>query len=101
MSCCGSRRPSLSAGLSTSRASALAGAGPGRAAAPVLEAVPAPLARARDRSLTFEYTGAGAFELHATGSGRSYRFAGPGDHVTIDPADWAQMFRTPWLRHIA
>lgn len=86
MSCCGSRRPALNAGLH-----------PPQAPNPALRTTgTAPVHGARQ--LVFELTAAPGLRLTGALSGRHYRFAEPGDRQVADPRDLAQLLRTPGLR---
>jgi hypothetical protein len=96
MSCCAKRSISLATGLSPRRS--LTGSIAVAAAASGVGGGAMPTSRS-GRYLDFEWTGEQPLLLQGQTSGRHYRFTHRGCRQTIDPLDWAQMFRVPGLRH--
>jgi hypothetical protein len=87
--CCGNQR-------AAARAALLAAAPrPAGGAAPAVPAVPS-----RTASTVFEYTGEGPVEIRGAASGRSYRFAGTGHRIAIDPRDRPALAGVAGLRRV-
>jgi hypothetical protein len=102
MSCCGTRRPSLAAGLSGPRVGLPMRTGPMPSGpAPAMPAATSQPSHGTGRSLVFEYTGAGSLNLRSAITGQAYCFAAAGARIQVDARDWSQMFRTAGLRHVA
>lgn len=62
---------------------------------------PAPMARGRQppaTSVAFEYTGPTSMTVRGAATGASYRFAGPGARVAVDPRDAPSLLAVPRLR---
>lgn len=86
--CCGSQR-------SAARAAALAASPRPRSPA----APPGPAAPFVG-PMVFEHLGAGPAEIRGPASGRTYRFAGRGDRLAVDPRDRPGLAAMPGLRRI-
>jgi hypothetical protein len=88
MSCCGTKRTSVSA-PSTSATRA-----------PVRRAVLGAAAVAGAPAAEFEYLGGSVLTVIGQGTGVPYRFVGHGSRVRVDPRDRASLAAVPYLREV-
>lgn len=62
----------------------------------------APVRRERQppAAIEFEYTGPTGMTVRGAGTGASYRFAGPGARLAVDPRDAPSLLAVPRLRRL-
>lgn len=88
--CCGRNR-------AAAQAAAMSGAADRRAASPTTS--PA-LPGATTTEIVFEFVGPGAGSVRGPVSGRTYRFAAPGERLRVDPRDRPGLVALPSLRWV-